>query len=302
MISNALNLIHLYGIIYGGQDDRKEVPSTPPEVLANAGSVACIVHRKYVDDNAYTVKTQTFTDEVKARRGFGLCSGEPFDDEYTMEHCSTGFLISNQLVMTSGHGLRTRTRQGRVPVDPKTRRFIFGFDETTPINNGRLEFDDKDIYEGDSYVQEPFKDNLDWAVIRLNKPVDAKYKPIQIFSRCEDIDVCDSIYMIGHPYGLPRKYVDNASVKVLDNSKHFHANLDAFEENSGSPVFDAGTHAWIGMYIRTLEEDNDDLTEDDNAQYCYISRKTNSDGSEQCLSLCVVEARLVELIGTLNRI
>jgi hypothetical protein len=53
---------------------------------------------------------------------------------------------------------------------------------------------------------------------------------------------------IGHPSGLPQKFIDGASIiQLSDAERNIDTDLDAFQGNSGSPVFDASTGVVIGI-------------------------------------------------------
>ncbi|MCU0289669.1 MAG: NACHT domain-containing protein, partial [Acidobacteria bacterium] len=58
-----------------------------------------------------------------------------------------------------------------------------------------------------------------------------------------------SIYIMGHPCGLPLKYAPGGKIGEITNS-HFLAGLDVYSGNSGSPVFCAETHELVGIVSR----------------------------------------------------
>lgn len=55
--------------------------------------------------------------------------------------------------------------------------------------------------------------------------------------------------MLGYPSGLPLKATVNVSITSFDNSGGFYTSLDAFQGNSGSPVFDLNTPQVIGVLV-----------------------------------------------------
>jgi len=65
----------------------------------------------------------------------------------------------------------------------------------------------------------------------------------------DDIGFGTEVYMIGHPSGLPQKVAVNASVRSLEGAAYFYTSLDAFQGNSGSPVFDRNTGEVIGILV-----------------------------------------------------
>ncbi len=58
-----------------------------------------------------------------------------------------------------------------------------------------------------------------------------------------------SLHIIGHPVGLPLKYISGPHVLDVDTGvKHqFTANLGLYGSGCGSPVFDLDTYEVLGM-------------------------------------------------------
>jgi len=62
----------------------------------------------------------------------------------------------------------------------------------------------------------------------------------------KDVYQGQSVYVIGHPLGLPLKVAPGGSVEDISKA-YFTAKLNVFSGNSGSPVFDSVTHEVIGI-------------------------------------------------------
>ena len=67
-------------------------------------------------------------------------------------------------------------------------------------------------------------------LIRLDRPVNDIHK-VLILSKENKIADNQSIYVIGHPNGLPMKYADGANVRDNNNENFFIANLDTYGGN-----------------------------------------------------------------------
>ena len=65
-----------------------------------------------------------------------------------------------------------------------------------------------------------------------------------------EIQVGEPLCLIGHPWGLPTKVSHTAEVLKNDGLTWFMANLDSFEGNSGSAVFNELTGEVEGILVR----------------------------------------------------
>jgi V8-like Glu-specific endopeptidase len=145
----------------------------------------------------------------------------------------TAFLVAPRLMITAGHC------ETEIPADKM--RFVFGFRGEGTF---RTHFKKEDVYNGVKYVNKSEVSPVDWALIELDRDVVGR-KPLTL-NRDHTIKVGDSVYLIGHPEGLPLKLAAHAKVNgVLSSS--FSADLDALKGNSGSPVFLESTHEVIGV-------------------------------------------------------
>ena len=64
------------------------------------------------------------------------------------------------------------------------------------------------------------------------------------------VKTAQGVYVIGHPCGLPLKYVPDAEVRENAAASFFVANLDTYGGNSGSPVFNAQNNKVEGILVR----------------------------------------------------
>ena len=225
-------------VIYG-VDDRKEVYEiTNSQIKDNINSVVALIRNDSINDNGdgkSTIRTKIFG---VARN---LCENEKFYNQPIAPFCS-GFLVSKDLIATAAHCVEN-------PEDLKSIRFVFGF-RMKNEKEGPMVIDNSDIYEGESIVQRVFDDDgPDWAIIKLKRNVVENHKPV-VLRRSGKIRDNESVYVIGHPVGLPTKFADGANVRNNSNESFFVCNLDTYGGNSGSPVFNSSTHELEGILVR----------------------------------------------------
>lgn len=111
----------------------------------------------------------------------------------------------------------------------------------------------------------------DWVVLRLARPVRhlGTLAPLPLGTAASG----DAVYTLGYPCGLPLKLADGAEV-LTAGPRGFRANLDTFTGNSGSPVFDARTHALVGMVVEAQKGEGD--FEPSPARGCYVTNRVDS--------------------------
>ena len=88
-------------------------------------------------------------------------------------------------------------------------------------------------------------------------------KPVKLRSTGK-INDKQSLFVIGHPCGLPQKYAPRARVRDNTPAPFFVANLDTYGGNSGSPVFNSTSSTVEGILVRG---ENDFVSQGT----CYVS-------------------------------
>lgn len=170
-----------------------------------------------------------------------LCEDESFGELPVPAGCS-GFLVAPDLVLTAGHCVRDKYACQR-------NRWVFGFEA------GKTQLAKKDIYQCAEVVEkmENSGNRMDFALIRLDRPV-LDRKPLKIKSEGQ-VNCKDELMVAGHPYGLPLIYARNGYAHCDKiNKDFFHASLDSFAGNSGSPVINLESHVVEGI-LTTGRED-----------------------------------------------
>ncbi len=213
-------------VIYG-TDDRKDVYEVHnKKYLKAAQSVVALFKSSQIKDLGNGKSKLSLENFGEANN---LCPGEKFRNQPIGAFCS-GFLVAPQIICTAGHCAHEK--------DVKDIRFVFGFKminakkATTTINNS-------DIYAGISLIgRKQVDDGPDWALVKIDRPV--KGHPIVKIRRSGKIKDDASLYIIGHPCGLPMKVAPNAVVRDNTKPDYCVCTTDSYGGNSGSPVFAEG--------------------------------------------------------------
>lgn len=228
-------------VIYGTDDRIDYYQETDPDYLEAADSTCALVSNSSIVDNmngTFTIQTSTY----------GVCASEPFSTQPTASFC-TGFLVGPDLVATAGHCI------GDAAPDLVEMTFVFGFhmlDATTPA----LTLPDANRYTGVKLVGHVLAGTLDYAVVKLDRPVTASGAVSLPIRRTGTVPNDTPVGVIGHPSGLPKKLAFGTQTKVYDNvaTDFFMANLDTYGGNSGSPVFNLITGVVEGILVRGAQD------------------------------------------------
>jgi hypothetical protein len=224
-------------VVYG-TDDRKDLFAVKSKkVLGVASAVAALVKANDLHETAdgrFELSTTSYAAE------FDLCGNEPFASQPLGCFCS-GFLVGPDVIATAGHCVKSAA-------DLAAIRFVFGFrmkDAETAVTT----FAADDVYEGKAIIgRQMAEDGADWALVRLRRAVVGR-APVAVRTKGK-IANQQSVFVIGHPNGLPAKYAPKAKVRDNTPAPFFVANLDTYGGNSGSPVFGAGSYKVEGILVR----------------------------------------------------
>jgi len=242
-----------------GVDNRQDLYQVRSrKVRAAADAVVALVkstdlHRE--GNDTYTLTTEPY------QQAYQLCGSEPFVSQHTGCFCS-GFLVKPDIVVTAGHCVKSQQ-------DLANSKFVFGF-RMIDSQQVRTSFGPDDVYTGVKLIgRQLASDGTDWALIRLDRPVSGR-KPLPFRTKGKIADR-ESVFVIGHPCGLPLKYAPGAKVRDNSPAPFFVANLDTYGGNSGSPVFNARSMTVEGILVRG---ENDFVTNGT----CYVSLVCPSTG------------------------
>ena len=222
----------------------------------------------------------------QAYGGFNaLCPSEPFWCQPTVIerrgeafgfHGYSGYLIAPDAILTCWHGWEHFNAEPQLA--------IFDYVARSPCDQP-VELPEESVVavRADPWALAPQSERGtaaadDWVILRLERAV-----PGRAAARADlgEARPGGSVYTLGHPCGLPLKLAANASVLSADTPA-FYTDLDTFSGNSGSPVFDAATHALLGIVIEGQKGEGD--FEPVPAQGCYIGNRIDHLlGGQRCV-------------------
>lgn len=227
-------------VIYGEDNRRDLFQITDPRIRTLARASAALMNGedlKEMGPNSYYLQGKTYREE------FNLCPSEPFLEQPSASFCS-GVLIADDLFFTAGHCLEDAKSCANMFV-------VFDYSIPTAGANPRV-IPKSNVYGCKSVLYHANAELNDYALLVLEKPVKGRM-PVP-FRRSGTVALGTPLIMIGHPSGLPQKIDDGAKVLSYDRTG-FNADLDAFYNNSGSPVFNARTFELEGLLVEGEDED-----------------------------------------------
>lgn len=183
--------------------------------------------------------------EAAANR-ISFCAGERFVDQPNPSMCS-GFLIAEDLVVTAGHCVE-------IPNFCDEYKWVFGFEVNAKTKKAGVNIKEEDIYSCKKVVSSSLSMplGLDYAVIQLDRTVSNR-EPVEIRNDGM-VENNLPLFVVGSPSGLPLKVAGGANVRLNNHPFYFNANLDTFQGNSGSGVFNAKTGVVEGILVRGEED------------------------------------------------
>jgi hypothetical protein len=232
--------------VFGADDRYMVVENSAVQPMANSTAIAIL-------SGIYKVN-QAGKIDLDSNRLTNLCSDERMSGEPSLDYACTGFLVAPDLLVTAGHCVYAVNTPGQV-LQHETKlacqSFLWLFDYQSSskgpaavknLNSDRL-FRCKEIVYATQTEKAPF---LDYALIRLDRPAFGrtpfKLAPAPVTSG-------DGVAMLGYPMGTPVKLTANGRVTVNTSGRDsFLTSLDAFEGNSGSPVFNSANQV-VGILI-----------------------------------------------------
>ncbi|MEY4630778.1 MAG: hypothetical protein RIQ81_898 [Pseudomonadota bacterium] len=229
-----------------GEDGRKDVYeanlSSRARKLADATAIRVSESGvKLEKDGSFNLLPTTFRDLYK------VCADERFASQPLVGNCS-GFLIGPDLLATAGHCIRDLDFC-------KSKLWVFGFmldEKDKDLSRAKAE----DVYRCAEIkhlaLRNPGVNNMDLAVIRLDRPVQGR-EPVALNGK--EAAPGDRLLMMGYPTGLPLKVTGDERTVIRSpeqddaGNQFWLSNLDGFVGNSGSPVFRAHDLSLVGVFV-----------------------------------------------------
>lgn len=205
------------------------------KILNNAFSVGLIIEKEYVDRVSEEIYLIELTTNLENR--YGICPSEPFSNQYSIG-IGTAFLIGKDTMMTAAHVFERPLDQYYI---------VFGFQLSSLDAKSESIFHKDDVVQLDKMIYDYNVEDYDLAVFKLKN--ESNRIPLQMDNTFIE-KVNTPVYAIGHPLGIPKKVSLNA--RIIDNKKEnnfFYTSLDAFQGNSGSPVFNFQNNKVIGVLV-----------------------------------------------------
>jgi hypothetical protein len=214
-----------------------------PHIKRNARAVVSIWLKDYVEDNPGGSSSLR---QKQYGKSFNLHYSEPYYKQpIACGRLCTGFLVKQDVIATAGHCADD--------CNVKDLRFVFGY-EMKESGHPVTQAPNQNIYNGIEMIgraYEPRSSGADWALVKLDRKVVGR----DIVTLAEtSIRPGENVYILGHPCGLPLKYVPDEPVKGMKRA-FFSAELTIYGGNSGSPVFNSGTHEVVGIVVRGEQQD-----------------------------------------------
>lgn len=244
-------------LIMGGYDDRKDISKDESEndknLFALSKSVVALVKshnlKEENDRNLWVGKVMSLDKSLDYTKKDLIPDNKPnmkwknslkFTKQSALSFC-TGFYIGNRLILTAGHCVQKNNNcdDFKIVFDYKVEK-----NHSNKITNY---FPSKNVYHCKKVISRGNSSN-DHAILELDRDVIGR-APVQLNlnSRLENNS---TLFMIGHPTGLPMKFsgytskVDNGGVKMIN------AQLDSFRGNSGGPIFNSKTSKVEGILVQ----------------------------------------------------
>ncbi|MFN3455891.1 MAG: trypsin-like peptidase domain-containing protein [Pseudobdellovibrio sp.] len=194
-------------------------------------------------------------------KDYRLCTTEKFYEQDTAAFCS-GSLVGPDLIMTAGHCITSAI------VCNKTK-FIFNYG-VKAVGILPAQVSNDEVYSCSQLVRR-FQNNYgaDYALIKLDRPV-LNHRPLAIRTAGEP-QVGESLFVIGHPAGLPTKVTLGGKIRSTNEDSYLIASLDTYGGNSGSAVFNSQTGLIEGILVRG---ENDFVSKNG----CYVSNVCTEEG------------------------
>ncbi len=212
-----------------------------------------------------------------------LCADEPFREQPVVierqgavpgDFGYTGYLLGPDTVLTCWHGWDYFSGRAQVA--------IFGY-ALAPDGAAVTELPVSQLRSVAAYpavkpppAAERGSCSGDWVILQLEHPV-THLGPLAP-PRLEAPRPGRAVYTLGHPLGLPLKLATGGAV-VSASDGAFRTSLDTFAGNSGSPVFDADSHALLGLVIEG-QKGQDDF-EPAPARRCYVTNRIDGPAEGQ---------------------
>ena len=202
------------------------------QMLTCSKSVAMIVHK----DQLWELTDSLFSLDISSTlaKRLNVCPEEAYAGQISVG-VGTAFVIGEDSMMTANHVF-----------EESMENYVVVFNYQTQNRKGAINpiIPASDLY----HIKKVFNENdlLDVVCFQVDRKLSV---PALTLSPGNDVQEDQMVYMIGHPSGLPKKVALNARVHNNSFGEYFYTTLDAFQGNSGSPVFSLSKNEVIGVLV-----------------------------------------------------
>jgi hypothetical protein len=216
-------VLHLYSEMAGWDERYDLFEINDPRILSNASRVGALVPVQ----NPIMVKSPWGKAE-------NFCKHVVFSSQpYLPNMLGSAFLWDSSTIITARHVVQD--------LQAENMMFVQGH---SMIDPGQTSAPSRGIQVAS--IREATGEFQDWAVLKLSEAIPG-VTGLEIPANLNTFST-GKTYMAGHPLKLPIKVAINGGV-IGHEANHILTHLDAYECNSGSPVFDADTHELVGIFV-----------------------------------------------------
>lgn len=229
-------------VVYG-EDNRKDVFETSNALhLKLAKSTASMISRSFLTKAANGSYKLNFARPLGER--LNLCSTESYADQTAAASCS-GFLVGPDTLVTAGHCYVNISESPEEIC--KNFAWVFDYSLNSASENPAENISSKNVYSCKKVIKAQQDKFLDFTVIKLDRKVTER-EPLK-FRTSGKVSDSTSLVVIGNPSGIPTKIAPGGKVVYNKELTRFSTNLDTFQGNSGSAVFDSQSGLLEGILI-----------------------------------------------------
>jgi V8-like Glu-specific endopeptidase len=224
-------------VVYGEDNRVDTFESNSPLYRKLAESTAAMISNRSITVRGNTAELhgEALSEWTPQGMSAPVCKKERFSHQPLASVCS-GFLVADNIIATAGHCMTSFN-------DCSNYKWVFNY-KVSDRNQTAVSVNVKDVYSCTRIIKQGLANNVDFALIQLDRPLTGKALKI---AKSEP-SIGTSLVMVGHPSGLPQKISDKARVVSL-RPNGFATDLDAFQGNSGSAVFNSVNGELVGILV-----------------------------------------------------
>jgi V8-like Glu-specific endopeptidase len=259
--------MHKYPAMFKGFESSKSIYSAG--ILVDKESLSKIRDTEY-----YKLKTISFAEKVKIvyKNKINLYVDQRYYTEPTVVNSlGSCFAIRADLIVTCKHVVSVYEDNNKNK-SYKDMVVVFNYNN----NYGNLNIHRDNIFSVIDIHNDTYSNNeIDFIILKVvayDKNTLSESIPNEFIATYEtnhnDFKKWN-LFMCGYPYGMPMKIANKGKIKQIDYG-YYQTDLDSFQYNSGSPVFNQ-EHNVIGI----IDSGSDDFAENkiDKSQYDPLSNK-----------------------------